>query len=164
MGCPLSWACFSAISASSPSAARQVFMPQAESVSSSTRRFVALSSTIRTGTPSNVTGAVRFGSTPALARPNRAVKWKVLPSPGSALHPDPALHHCHQARRNRQSQAGTAEPPGGGDISLRESLEDKLFAYPEEFRFPYRGPRSGAQNHPGRRLLLRPAAALHLAP
>ena len=81
-----------------------------------------------------------------------------------ALHPDPSLHHGYQARRNRQSQAGAAEPPGGGTICLRKSLEDNLLLLPRNADPGVTDREVESENHPDRGLRLRPAAALHRAP
>ena len=49
-----------------------------------------------------------------------AVKWNVLPCARLALDPDPAAHQLHQRRRDRQAEAGAAEPPRRRSVGLAE--------------------------------------------
>ena len=58
-------------------------------------------------------------------RPNRAVKWKVLPRPGSLSTPDRPAHQLDEPRGDRQPQAGAAVPPRRRAVRLLEGVEDR---------------------------------------
>ena len=55
-----------------------------------------------------------------------SVKWNVAPLPGVALEPHPAAHQRHEARGDRQAEAGAAELPRRSILGLREGVEDRL--------------------------------------
>ena len=70
-------------SPSGPLAAHVGLAPQWRTVSASTRRLVALSSTISTASPVRSTGIRTARSIDPRARSRRTSKKNVLPSPGS---------------------------------------------------------------------------------
>jgi hypothetical protein len=49
--------------------------------------------------------------------------------PGLALHPDLALHHLHQAARDRQAQSSAPEPAAGRCVCLGKRLEDGFLLF-----------------------------------
>ena len=81
-GFPSIRARFIAFRAAAPLAAATGFIRQFVTISSSMRRFVALSSTTRTGKSCSFNGeASGVFSVDGFCKPNRAVKWNVLPRP-----------------------------------------------------------------------------------
>ena len=89
------------------------------------RRLVALSSTISTGRPASM----RLDGAAVVRKRRRrragAVKWNVLPRAELALDPDAAAHQLDERRRDRQAQAGAAEPARRRAVGLAEGLEDR---------------------------------------
>ena len=103
------------------------FMPQFLSISSRMRRFVALSSTTRTGR------RVQVGGPASPAAGGRGLGLDVEPGgeveraapPGLALDPDPPAHQLDQPGRDRQAQPGAAVLAGRRAVGLVERLEDR---------------------------------------
>ena len=54
----------------------------------------------------------------------REVECTALPH--FALQPDAPAHQSHQFRRDRETESGASELPGGGPVGLRERIEDAL--------------------------------------
>ena len=53
---------------------------------------------------------------------------------GVALDPDPSAHQLHERGRDRQAEAGAAEPARRRSVGLTEGLEDRRRACPAECR------------------------------
>ena len=109
----------------SPTAVGCICQPRSHS--SRMRRLVALSSTISTRRSSSGTGGWTVaGSGGCGCRPNRAVKGKVLPRPGSLSTVIAPAHQGHQPGGDGQAQAGAAVLPRGRGVLLLEGPEDPL--------------------------------------
>ena len=94
-------------------------------------RLVALSSTTSTGRSWSEAGG-RTGTCSGGCgwSPNRAVKAKVLPRPGSLSTRDLPAHQGHQPGGDRQAQPGAAVPPRRRGVLLLERPEDPLLLVP----------------------------------
>ena len=94
-----------AASAASPPSTADGRIPQLPSTSSRMRRLVALSSTTSTGRSRSRSGRAADGrATGPSARPNRAVKWKVLPLPtvlSTQIRPPIICTSCEEMARPR---------------------------------------------------------------
>ena len=89
------------------------------------RRFTALSSTIRTGTCASDSGcAAGSGDGDESQVSNDAVKWNVLPAPGSLSTQIRPPIICTSVDGDRQPEPGAAEPPRRRAVGLAERLED----------------------------------------
>ena len=83
-------------------------MPQAATCVSRMRRFTALSSTIRTGTPPAGSGRRDLGR--QLRGVERHREMERAARARRALQPDASAHQLDQRRRDREPEAGAAEP------------------------------------------------------
>ena len=88
---------------------------------------MALSSTIKTGSPSSRGSSGSLWLRAVLGcTPSVTVNQNVLPTSWPAVDPDCAAHQLDQLGRDGQTEPRAAEPAGGRAVGLLERLEDRV--------------------------------------